>query len=379
MKIKWPVIISEKPNIQSIFADFCTKQYLDAVIKIGVDRNLPTTTTLCGNANYAIWNGGSCVLQSAWNDCQIVKGAGWVSPFETIEQEKRNIMGYGNLDVSWDAYKTNQIKQNSKITELKGNYAGFHTWHHNNYGHIIHDNLPYLTWFISVIPEDYKILMLKSEIKLGMLKELDPKLLDRIIWLDIGETAKINGNLIVSTPDLHPCIMGYNFMPYFKRWINNCNISRNPKDVIFYTRKGSTPRRILDSENEAEAISVIKRMMLKFDIQGDFKIFSGKDKNGEILPFKEQIDVFKNAHTIIGPHGSGLINMVYSDLNKVNILEFIPSIECGIVQRPFNGYHNVLHGLDLKYYHILYTDDSTAKKTHINISDLENALNVIWK
>ena len=118
--------------------------------------------------------------------------------------------------------------------------------------------------------------------------------------------------------------------------------------------------------------------MQKYNIQGELKIFSGQNDNQETLSIAKQIKIFSNAHTIIGPHGTGLINMIYSDLSKVNILEFIPSVECKDVQRPFNGYHNVMHGLHLNYNHILYTDDSKIEKTFINISDLENALNSIW-
>jgi len=378
VSIKWPNIFSAKPDIQNQFINVCTQQYLEAGIKIGLDRDFPTTTTLYKNANYAIWNGGPSVLQSAWNDHQIVKGNGWVNPFKTEQSERKNFFG-AMVNIPWSDYQTNEVKQNSKIIELTGDYAGFHTWWHNNYGHIIHDNLPYLTWFLSVIPEDYKILMLKSKVKQNMLKELDPKLLNRIVWINIGETIKIKGNLIVSTPDVHPCIMGNNFMQYFKKWITNCKISRNPKDVIFYTRHGTTNRRVLDLNNEQTAINTIKTLMQKYNIQGELKIFSGQNGNQETLSIAKQIEIFSNAHTIIGPHGTGLINMIYSDLNKVKILEFVPSVECGSVQRPFNGYHNVMHGLYLNYNHILYTDDSKFDKTFIKISDLENALNSIWK
>ena len=70
--------------------------------------------------------------------------------------------------------------------------------------------------------------------------------------------------------------------------------------------------------------------------------------------------------------------MLYANLDKVKILEFIPSCESASVQRPFNGYHNVLHGLEMNYNHILYTDDSTINETKIKYKDLKNALNTMW-
>lgn len=72
MSTKWPNIFSAYIDIQNQFINVCTQQYLEAGIKIGLDRDFPTTTTLYKNANYAIWNGGPSVLQSAWNDHQIV-------------------------------------------------------------------------------------------------------------------------------------------------------------------------------------------------------------------------------------------------------------------------------------------------------------------
>lgn len=377
MNIKWPTIFSSKPDIRDQFIDVCTEQYLKSHLKVGVDRELPTTTTLYQNANYAIWNGGPCVVQSAWNNQHQVMGHGWVDPYEVKSDEWKNFFGL-RVNIPWESYKTGEVKQKSKITELNGNFAGFHTWWHNNYGHIIHDNLPYLTWFLSVIPVDYKVLMLDSDIKKDMLRVLDKQLYDRVIWINVGDTIKITGNLIVSTPDCHPCIMGGNFMKHFKSWMYSNDIGRKPRDIIFYTRRGTTIRRVLDEDNERKALDVVKNMMVKHNIDGDLKIFSGKNDEQKLLSIQEQIEIFKNAHTIIGPHGTGMINMVYSDLDAVKILEFVPSVESGRVQRPFNGYHNTVHGLEMDYNHILYVDDSTEYETKIDLNDLENALNTMW-
>ena len=119
MSIKWPNIFSDKPDIQNQFINVCTKQYLEAGIKIGLDRNFPTTTTLYKNANYAIWNGGPSVLQSAWNDQQIVKGNGWVNPLKTEQSERKNFFGT-KVNIPWNDYQTNEVKENSKIIQLTG-------------------------------------------------------------------------------------------------------------------------------------------------------------------------------------------------------------------------------------------------------------------
>lgn len=377
--INWPKIFSSRPNIDQQFIDVCTGQYLESSMKIGVDREPPEIQKFTGQSNYAIWNGGASVLQSAWNDERVTQGAGFVSPHKIDDTEKRNFMGQ-QVDVPWDIYKTSDIKSNpKKNTKVNGKFIGFHTWWHNNYGHILHDNIPYLAWLISNFDIEYKIILLKGNVKQEILKEISAELYNRVLWVDVGEVVKIRGELVVSIPDIHPTIMGKKFMPYFKDMIKSASDKPDkPNDVIFYTRNGTTSRRVLNLENENRAIDLIKQKMKEFNINGELKIFSGKDSNKNILPVRTQMDIFKNAHTVIGPHGSGLINFVWSNLNKVKILEFIPSIECGNVQRPFNGYHNVFHGLDLDYNHILYTDNSTMHETKIHLKDLEMALNVMW-
>ena len=379
MNIKWPKIFSSKPNIEQEFIEVCTKQYLECPVKIGVDRDYPTIEKITGNSNYAIWNGGPCVLQSAWNTEKIIHGTGFVSPHEIKDNEKRNFLG-ARVDIPWKIYKTSDIKTNpKKITEVDGKFIGFHTWWHNNYGHILHDNLPYLAWLVSNFDEEYKIILLKGNVKQQIIKEISTKLYNRILWVDIGEIVNINGELVVSIPDVFPTIMGKNFMPYFKDLIGSASENSNKQDdVIFYTRNGTTNRRVLNLENENQVINLIKQKMKEFNITGELKIFSGMDDNKNILPIRTQIEIFKNAHTVIGPHGSGLVNFVWSDLDIVKILEFVPSVECGSVQRPFNGYHNVFHGLDLDYNHILYTDDSTIHETKIQLKDLDDALSSIW-
>lgn len=378
MNINWPKIFSSKLNIDKQFIEVCTRQYLESPCRIGVDRDYPEIQKLTGQSNYAIWNGGACVLQSAWNAEQTIQGAGFVSPHEIKDCEKINFLG-AIVDIPWEKYKTSNIKTNStKTTEVDGKFIGFHTWWHNNYGHVLHDNLPYLAWLISNFDEAHKIILLKGNVKQQLIKEISTQLYNRILWVDIGEIVKINGELIVSVPDVFPTIMGKNFMPYFKDLIKSASYKLEQlNDVIFYTRK-TTSRRVLNSENENQAINLIKQKMKEFNINGELKIFSGTDDNKNILPIRAQIEIFKNAHTVIGPHGSGLVNFVWSDLNKVKILEFIPSVECGNVQRPFNGYHNVFHGLDLDYNHILYTDESTISETKIDLNDLENALSAMW-
>ena len=96
---------------------------------------------------------------------------------------------------------------------------------------------------------------------------------------------------------------------------------------------------------------------------------------------KDQFDIFRKAHTIIGPHGTGLTNILWCDFFNeipIKLIEFIPG-DVGYsaqVQSPFNGYHNVLSGLPIDYRCIIYEPQSTQHETFINVKNLKSALSV---
>ena len=116
-------------------------------------------------------------------------------------------------------------------------------------------------------------------------------------------------------------------------------------------------------------------------IEGDLVLFSGTNSDGSRVSIEDQFDIFRGAHTIIGPHGTGLVNIMWSDLYgdvPIKLIEFIPGDigYSGEVQTPFQGYHNVLSYLPIDYHCLLYEKQSTNKETFINIDDLKSALKV---
>lgn len=379
--INWPNIFSKKENILNEYKDYCYEKLIGA--SIGKDREYPTLHVL-KNGKYAIWNGGISWPQSAWNNSIEIEGAGWVSSSIIDDRDYKSTgwheeRGEFTGFVNWPVYTKSKIKETSKIIKLSGKYVGFHTWWSHNYGHILHDALPYFLWLKSQVSGDCKYIMLNDPVKKDIIKNLDLDLYNSIVWLNLGETAEIDGELIVSTPDMHPCIMGKKFQKYLKEWLNKCGEGKTKcGDIIYHSRHGTTNRRLLDQEHEKHIIETIKVLMEKNKIKGDLKIFSGKDSEGNTLSVEEQINIFRNAHTIIGPHSSGLINILYSNLDNVNLVEFIPSYECAEVQEPFNGYHMAIQGLGINHNILLYTDDSVSEKTFIDIDDLHDALNKIW-
>jgi hypothetical protein len=169
-------------------------------------------------------------------------------------------------------------------------------------------------------------------------------------------------------------------MSYFLNWTSTrLPKPTNKENIIFYTRNKTTPRRVVNLENEKELIASLKKFLIDNNIDGNFIIFSGKDEDGNTLSVEEQIRIFRSAHTVIGPHGTGLTNIMWCDFDNdapIKLLEFCPG-PVGYshqVQKEFNGYHTVLKGLPLDYNIILYEPQSTSAETFVNPCDFNEAI-----
>lgn len=372
---KTPKIHHPNPDMQNLFEEYSVS--VSKWKKIGIDRDLPTIHRL-NNGNYAIWSDICTCNQSAWNEHQIIEGSGWSNPFEIQENDKENCLYYA--DILWDNHNNEDFKKNPKIKVLEGNYVGFHSWWCDKYGHIMHDSLPLLAYLKTNVDDSFKFLMLNKPVIKTILKEFDEKFYNRIEWIELGEVINVIGDLVIPTPDHYPCIMAKNLMSYFLDWTSISlpkPVERN--NIIFYTRDKTTPFRVLNLENEKDIIASLKKFLKDNKIDGNLIIFSGKDENGNVLPVDEQISIFRSAHTIIGPHGTGLTNIMWCDFSDdapIKLLEFCPGPTgySAQVQQEFTGYHTVLRGLPIDYHIVLYEPHSTLPETFVDLQDFNIAL-----
>ena len=379
MEKKMPKIHHSNVEMQKLFEDYSVR--VSEWKKLGIDRDLPAINCL-KNGNYAIWSGGCTCNQSAWNEHKTIKGEGWSDPFEIHAEDRKNCLYYN--EHFWNNYNSKDLKKNPKTRVLEGNYAGFHSWWSNNYGHTMHDSLPLLAYLKTKVDDSFKFLMINAPVLKKIIKALDPDFCNRIEWIEIGEVINVTGNLVIPTPDYYPCIMAKNLMSYFLDWASISlpkPVERN--NIIFYTRNKTTPYRVLNLENEKNVIECLKKFLTDNKIDSNLIIFSGKDENGNVLPVDEQISIFRSAHTIIGPHGTGLTNIMWCDFSNdspIKLLEFNPGPKgySSQVQEPFNGYHTVFRGLPMDYNIILYEPHSTAQETFINLEDFNMAINKMF-
>ena len=109
------------------------------------------------------------------------------------------------------------------------------------------------------------------------------------------------------------------------------------KTVIYYQRKHNShplkPSRAMDPEQDEILVSIIRDIMKRFGRREKLVVFDGK------LSVKEQFDLFRSATTIIGAHGGGLANLLYtlpgsSCADRPKVLEFatnpsVPDVQKG--------------------------------------------------
>ena len=183
------------------------------------------------------------------------------------------------------------------------------------------------------------------------------------------------------------------YTEYFRRWLEESHWSRksihkaeNKRKVVFYTRNGSTPRRVVDLELEKQLVQITLNAMYKRgQTDNDLIIFSGKDENGHTLPMETQFEFFSSADTAIGPHGSGLTNIIWMDprcdsKNRPKVLEFAssertPSVQVG----SFWGYWFLFGSLPwIDYHQMYYTAESVDSQVFVDPEIFEETLYTMW-
>lgn len=216
----------------------------------------------------------------------------------------------------------NQLKNIKKINlsslylnipnKLLGTYSIFRTYKsYKNYYHSLIDNIPRL---YLLHQDEYRKI---PEIKLLVSSELT-SLEDFYLKKLLPENSKIflvkpNKFYLLEKLIFPKLLTSYNagYLPseYIKFFINKIqpNRERNKINRIFISRKNSPSRHILNEDD------IIDRLA----IHGFKKYFL------EEMSIAEQIELFYDADYVIGVHGAGLVNIIFS--SQINVLEIFPT------------------------------------------------------
>lgn len=286
--------------------------------------------------------------------------------------------------------------------EVDGDAAGYFGFFAGNYGNTLHENLPTVAYMREVLPPHTKFLL--ADDAAGMMRKLigfiDPTFESRIVWLKQLQPATVTGggtltiSLSTNTSSGPESSGAYNhiLVPYLRRWIaeqhpRSKNVPMNDGDrtVVFYSRAGTASERVLEKGHEQDVIASIERIKAEYGVANEVVVFTGHDPaTGDLLSLEQQMNIFRRAKYIVGPHGSGLSNVIWTDPNppscedRVKMLEFIPGTDSTQVQVLYNGYYWVLGGMPVEWSQILYAPNSTRHTSYVRIPELEDALRFMF-
>ena len=209
-------------------------------------------------------------------------------------------MGNGNVNIPFVLHKDNQ---EIKFIDQEMILIPYH-WHFN-YHHWIIECLPKLKYIID--SEDFKNCLIILPKNLNKFQKESMELLQipesRIFYFD-GDPIQVAKIYLPSMGNF-----SHEDISWLKKsFLKKLNIQTKPEKLIYISRQDAKQRRII---NEKEIFEILK-------ISG-FEFYTLSD-----MSFIEQIKLFSQAKIIIGSHGAGLTNIIFSGPEAV-LIEIIPN------------------------------------------------------
>lgn len=262
-----------------------------------------------------------------------------------------------------------------------------HDFFPDNYGHFLHDHMPAIAFSRKLLHQGSKILTQASPLGHQFLSWLEPEFLSEIIFAVPGQVVCIPGILT-----------GYILRPHhllhqttaFHQWLHSIKPRPINRDVvIYYSRSSPTVRhrRKMGQKQESQIISEIRKQISLNNWSVSLIIFTGESEDGSLMSFGDQFDLFSRAILIVGPHGSGMTNILYVPAPdtcrcRTQVIEFTGGPRSEQVQHAiFGKTYWYLESLApwVQYHHLLFSPESTPSTTTINMNEFERAIELIFR
>ena len=367
-------------------------------------RAYPTTQTLGPGATVAIWT-----AVSFWP-----MGSAFGPDLETGERIDVEIFP------KWIPYKEGEPVVNHEGTIMKmedtavvhGNTVVYFSWASDNFGHFFHDCVLVLAWMKYAFPNAKNFVLPDFPRPREIIGFLDPDFASKVIWLlpqdfewKWHHDAKPYDSLRVEDGTLTVVGDGWYhprkndlYYPYLRKWMSEAVSETRPqpdthapRKVIYYSRGGHIGHtggtmhgRVLDPQQELDVLAMIEGKLKQYGRDEEVVVFNGFNKDGTFMPIEQQYATFRFASSVIGPHGSGLANLLWTEpfpqscSERVKVVEFIPGRDSAVVQQEFRGYLDVMWGLPIEWHAVTYASNSTMATTYLRLQDLESALDAMW-
>ena len=363
----------------------------------GSSRNTLEVKTIAGGTlkqSYLYCNGHDKFLCHAWDDEKHVEAGGyWHEPSQALRDMECNETVTTDEDVMF-----------------------FTNFYSDNYGHFLHDNFPGMMMGYALrerlaqsptakimvpsnaISDHWLNLAMKDRMKdvityhkknkiclihesktnanqlpgLHIMHLEDPRNIFNIRNPFISSIATASMKTIVDNPTASNLLS-----------TSNTNSKCNERYVIFYLRAASANtfhgRPVMNND---DVIKMIQTVMTKHGRTEKLIIFNGQNHT-----FSTQYELFSCARMIIGPHGSGLGNIMWAPhsancADPVHVIEITCGSRCPEVHSncPYNrNYFGLTGGFPWGVYHMMaLTPESTNKATWISVNALEALIDGIF-
>lgn len=157
--------------------------------------------TLAKGAFYARWTSvGRTVKQSAWTE-----GNSSIDSNEEV------------TGITWVGHRVYDKNATRPDLILEGNAIAFASWFTNNFGHVVHDNLPALSWVKEQVDDLTTFILPDTLAYRGLLNIIDPDFLkNRVLFTKDGDILQVKGSLSVIVPDKDVIGMGNVLFDFFR-------------------------------------------------------------------------------------------------------------------------------------------------------------------
>ena len=268
-------------------------------------------------------------------------------------------------------------------------------WGH--YGHSTHDSLPWFAYLKEMTAHDPTIqyILLDFARAKDIITTLDPEFAkNRVVWVKVGELTVVRGNVITlrnveSNHDNNP-----RYMDFLRLWsVKGRDRSSARNKVIYYDRRNPLDTqlsRVIRPDVENQMLLMIQNALKRYGRKEELVIFNGLHPNGTRMSAEDQFLLFKDATTVIGPHGSGMSgNLLWTNPfprnceDRIKVLEIFGGGDTANETSP-NGamasiitHWNFMRGWPFDYHHMMYAPGSTHNATLVDLRDFGEALDAM--
>lgn len=270
-----------------------------------------------------------------------------------------------------------------------GDYVTYTAHWPGNYGHFLHDHLPSIAYARHVMPESTKFILVKNESDRKRLQFIDPIFeAERVVWAEERTIYRVSTGSMTGLPPskTRHIIDRFNQL---RNWVlPKPSFATDQKTIIYYTRGGKDTHhgRTMDPDHEKLLLQLIRDKMAEHGRKEHLVVFDGQE-NGSTMSLEHQFDLFRSATIAIGPHGSGLANILWlpaadSCDHRSKVLEFLvqpnqTDIQVGGSYKTYMYLFGFPQWVD--YHHLYYSSDSTPDRLHVDLDQFLEALDDLFR